>query len=284
MKPRVRQHPDAPLPADHRRGRAGRHASLAVTVLLAIVLGALGGYGLGVAAQIAREPTTPGTRPADAGSDPTARQRRSAGATPAPSAPTAPSVPVAGTGRFAAAPGAGARIGGRGTLVRFQVVVEIVDGAPAHGGAVVDPAAFAAAVEGTLADRRSWTAGGGWSFQRVASDAGADLVVHLTTPQTTDRLCGQYGLDTAGEVSCRGGRNVMINLKRWQLAVPWYADALDEYRHMVINHEIGHFLGHGHSSCPGQGQAAPVMQTQTYGLESCVRNPWPYPDGAHYLG
>jgi hypothetical protein len=42
-----------------------------------------------------------------------------------------------------------------------------------------------------------------------------------------------------------GGRNVVINLKRWLLGVPWYADALEDYRHMVVNHEVGHFLGHG---------------------------------------
>jgi len=275
-------------------------------VLLAVVLGVLGGYGLGLAAQSAWESAAedPAASVPPGGSS--ARLQRSAAqraAAAALSPLAAPSVPAVGTGRFEAAAGTGARIGSRGRLVRFQILVEIVDGTaasvasgnahpgdagsgdgPPGSGAAFDPAAFGSAVERTLADGRSWNAAGQWSFQRVAAGDAADLVIRLTTPQTTDRLCGQYGLDTGGEVSCRGGGNIMINLKRWQLSVPWYADAIDEYRHMVINHEGGHFLGHGHSLCTGPGRQAAVMQTQTYGLEGCVRNPWPYPDGAHYLG
>ena len=109
------------------------------------------------------------------------------------------------------------------------------------------------------------------------------MALHLATPATTDRLCDRAGVETRGEVSCRGGRTIVVNLKRWLLGVPWYADAPDEYRHMVVNHEVGHFLGHGHVTCGRPGGPAPVMQRQTFGLDGCVRNAWPYPDGRNYV-
>jgi hypothetical protein len=185
-----------------------------------------------------------------------------------------PAVPATGTGRFTIAAGAGPQAGRTGALIRYQVLVEIGSGVPADG--------FAAIVDATLADPRGWTAGGRWSFQRVPAGP-ADVQVHLATPATTDLICARHAVRTAGEVSCRGGRDIVVNLRRWLLGVPWYTGALDDYRRMVVNHEVGHFLGHGHARCPAAGSLAPVMQTQTYGLAGCTRNPWPYPDGHTYV-
>ncbi|HRI95046.1 MAG TPA: DUF3152 domain-containing protein [Nocardioides sp.] len=78
--------------------------------------------------------------------------------------------------------------------------------------------------------------------------------------------------------SCRVGRFVIINQDRWKNASPaWNAAhlALRDYRHMVVNHETGHWLGLGHAQCPGPGRLAPVMQQQSKGLQGCRFNPFP---------
>jgi hypothetical protein len=195
-------------------------------------------------------------------------------AEPAAASKPAFSPPARGNGRFTVAGGSGRRIGHAGRLVRYQTMVE--------DGAGVTADAFAAAVEATLADPRSWTAAGRWSFERVPGGP-TDLFIHLATAGTTNVECARRGVQTRGEVSCRGGNDVFINLKRWLLAVPWYADAREDYRRMVVNHEVGHFLGHGHVLCPQRGSLAPVMQRQTLDLAGCRRNPWPYPDGHGYV-
>ena len=50
--------------------------------------------------------------------------------------------------------------------------------------------------------------------------------------------------------SCRVGRFVIINQDRWEHASPaWNAAgrSLRDYRHLVVNHETGHWLGRGHA-------------------------------------
>ena len=52
---------------------------------------------------------------------------------------------------------------------------------------------------------------------------------------------------------------------------------------LIFIHEMGHFLGHGHVKCGQAGTPAPVMQRQTFGLEGCTRNSWPFPDQRNYV-
>ncbi len=87
--------------------------------------------------------------------------------------------------------------------------------------------------------------------------------------------------------SCRLPGQVVLNLDRWRTSVPEYVDAkvpLAAYRQYVINHEVGHELGHDHESCPKRGEPAPVMVQQTLSLQGCEPYAWPRRDGERYSG
>jgi hypothetical protein len=185
------------------------------------------------------------------------------------STPTVPAIDpaaVAPTDRFVVAPG-GSEPVGQGTLRTYTVEVE--EGIP------FDVAAFAGLVDEILADARGWTATGDVALQHVGPEGAPDLRVRLATPATTDLHCAP--LDTHGDLSCRNGADVMINLVRWLDGAPASGMPLAEYRQYVISHEVGHALGHDHVGCPGPGQLAPVMLQQTLGLDGCLPNPWPHP-------
>jgi hypothetical protein len=138
-------------------------------------------------------------------------------------------------------------------------------------------------VEAILSDPRGWTADGYSAFKRVSSGT-ADFVVKVATPKTVDAICMKLGgLDTGGELNCSVNHNVMVNLKRWELATPVYAKDVTSYRALIINHEVGHFLGHGHVTCPGKGKPAPAMMQQIKGMLGCVPNVWPYDAQGHYI-
>ena len=165
--------------------------------------------------------------------------------------------------------GGGALAGDSDQVMRYRVAVE--DDLPN------DPEAFAEDVEDILADDRGWIHEGEWAFERVDDDEDdePDFTIVLAAPDTVDELC--YPLDTHGDVSCFNGEQAVINQNRWVEAVPHYEDELEAYRQYVINHEVGHALGFGHVECPGEGEPAPVMQQQTYSLDECEQNPWPFP-------
>ena len=200
-----------------------------------------------------------------------------AAVTPSLSPSAGPSVPEHGNGTFSSIAGGGTAIEGMaGTLVTYCVLLE-------DGITTFTADGFAAAVDMVLADPRSWIAARRWRFQRLPTCAIVDLRVHLATPDTTDRRC-YPAADTEGRYSCRHGDNIFINLRRWTLGVPHFGDDLATYRRMVVNHEVGHYLGFSHVPCPGPGRLAPVMQTQTIAMHGCVINPYPYPDGVDYVG
>ena len=190
--------------------------------------------------------------------------------TQTPTAPAVTSYVEQGAGTVSVVDGSSA-VYGSGPLERF--VVEVEDGIG------VDSGQFAAAVEATLGDPRSWGNGGQMSFQRVgaaeAASGSYDFRVSLVSPGSMETYCP--GVGTGGYTSCRYGERAVINLARWETAVPDYAGDIATYRLYVVNHEVGHALGNGHENCPGPGQLAPVMQQQTLGLQGCAKNAWPYP-------
>jgi hypothetical protein len=155
-------------------------------------------------------------------------------------------------------------------------------------GVPVSPADFTSMVDTTLSDPRSWIAGKDVRLQRVSPAVDADFLVVLVTAGTAQNLCGAVGLDIVwhGEpyTSCQAGQKAVLNLTRWLTSVPDYGAPLYNYQQYAINHEVGHILGHDHELCPGKGMPAPVMQQQTFSLQGCVANSWPYLNGQRYSG
>ena len=182
-----------------------------------------------------------------------------------------------GSGEFETVPGAAAAPG-KGRKYRYRVDVE--------KGLGLDGGLFAEAVQRTLNDDRSWAHDGAKTFERISSGK-PDFVITLASPGTTATWCAKSELDTAEEnVSCDSAKTerVMINAFRWAQGSETYgAQAMYAYRQMLINHEVGHRLGHGHVSCRTPGALAPVMQQQTKSLDidgiKCRPNPWVYPTG-----
>lgn len=188
---------------------------------------------------------------------------------PTPSrTPTRPrvAVPEEGTGDFttAAVNEAGQE---SATSATMTYVVQIEEGLPLKSAEV------AAKVDRVLADPRSWQADGVETLGRVSEPDAADIHIVLATPETADELCAP--LQTEGRLSCRNGRNVVINAWRWFNGAAGYEGRIESYRTYVVNHEVGHALGNPHAVCPGEGALAPVMLQQTKSLDGCLPNPWP---------
>jgi hypothetical protein len=123
----------------------------------------------------------------------------------------------------------------------------------------------------TYEDPRGWR-GAGIKFVPVAHGGGFTLVLSQAS------LVPSFSSSCSAMWSCRVGRYVIINQDRWKHASPaWNAAhlALRDYRHMVVNHETGHWLGLHHAPCPGPGRLAPVMMQQSKGLDGCRFNPFP---------
>jgi hypothetical protein len=179
-----------------------------------------------------------------------------------------------GSGVFATAKAAGKPVG-RGTIRRYKVEVEEGTGVSAQDAA--------REIEGVLGDPRGWTDDGRDGFQLVSGGV-ADFEIKIASPSTVDSICGAAGLHTRGEVNCDVGSQVVVNLKRWETGSPEFPGPLHDYRALIINHEVGHRIGHGHEGCPGPGRPAPAMMQQIDGLHGCVANAWPYDSRGTYLG
>lgn len=159
-----------------------------------------------------------------------------------------------------------------GRVVRYTVEVE--------GGLERIAQDFPAAVRTDLTDLRGWQKRDGVRFVHVtpaqrAKGAGTDIRIILASPRLVDKVCAP--LRTNGRLSCHDGGKVMLNAWRWVHGAETYGNDLATYRIYLVNHEVGHSIGHGHASCPRPGAQSPVMLQQTLRLEGC--RPYPYPVG-----
>ncbi|MGV1008162.1 MAG: DUF3152 domain-containing protein [Dermatophilaceae bacterium] len=190
----------------------------------------------------------------------------------------APDVPTASTpvqqqasGHLSAVAVPTGQLPEHGRLVRYSVEVE--------AGIAVDAQEFAGAVRAILTDNRGWQTSDGVRFQPVSPDeladgADVDIRVTLATPVLTAQLCAPLNT-TISQVSCWNRGRAVLNLRRWAAGAPTYGTDLGAYRTYLVNHEVGHGLGHQHQHCPSAGQPSPVMVQQTKSLEGCSAWPWP---------
>ncbi|MFF7179357.1 DUF3152 domain-containing protein [Streptomyces sp. NPDC008121] len=280
-------------PAKSGKGRTltGIAAAAVTTVLAVVVAGQVAESEAGGALAQAAE------GPADRGAEDGTASRsdeRNTPVRPAEPAPAGPAVPAAqptyeqlmdsqfpidpslrGPGDFETVPGFD-KAPGKGDKVRYRIDVE--------KGLGLDAKLFARAVQTTLNDERSWAGKGEMTFERISSGE-PEFVVTLASPGTTGVWCAKSDLDTTVDnVSCDSASTsrVMINAFRWAQGSETYgAKAMLAYRQMLINHEVGHRLGHGHVNCQTPGALAPVMQQQTKSLNvdgiKCRPNPWVHP-------
>lgn len=186
--------------------------------------------------------------------------------TPSPT-PTVPFV-VGPYGNHVAA-GTGPVAGWSGPLRTYTVEVE-----PATGIALEE---VLPVVRWALENRtRGWTADGSVRFQRVDAPSEADVRVVVATPASVDAHCGAVDLETNGIYSCWDGQRTMLNQYRWEHGAADFPD-LDRYHTYLVNHEVGHALGHDHVDCPEPGMRAPIMMQQTRSVGACEPNGWPHP-------
>ncbi|MEU8708196.1 DUF3152 domain-containing protein [Streptomyces sp. NPDC048565] len=240
---------------------------------------------LGTAAYLLGAVYLPGGSRSDASSG--ATHPRSTHVAPTPTASPTPSpspspsrteidVPPTGSGTFVTAQAGGAAVGSGSHPLRYVVQVET--------GLDLSPSQAANEIAGILAAPRGWTHDPDNAFQLVSAGAPHDLTVQIATPGTADSLCwAGIQQDTGGEYNCEVPGGVVVNLKRWVKGSPTFDGPIHDYRALIINHEMGHYLGHSHVTCAGAGQLAPVMMQQIKGLHGCVANAWPYDKNGDFV-
>ena len=153
--------------------------------------------------------------------------------------------------------------------VRRHVTYSVIT----RGAVTTSVEVFRRQAQETFDDPRGWRYGG-VEFRRVRR--GGDFTLVLAAA----RAVPTFSPTCSPTWSCRVGRYVIINQERWKHASPaWNAAgrSLRDYRHLVVNHETGHWLGRGHAACPRAGGPAPVMMQQSKGTGGCRFNPWPLP-------
>ena len=130
---------------------------------------------------------------------------------------------------------------------------------------------FKKVVADTFADSRGWVRAN-VTFKYVES--GGQLHMILAEPSVVGALGG-----CSSQLSCTVKPSVYINDDRYMGASESYRElgvSVANYRTMVINHEVGHWLGHNHiTTCETNTGLAPIMLQQSTGLRGCRPNYWP---------
>ena len=131
-----------------------------------------------------------------------------------------------------------------------------------------------------LNDQRGWKTVVEKEFQ-IVNYYEADFHIFLANPATVDEMC--FPLQTNGIYSCRNGNQIIYNYFRWLSGAKDFGLDIATYRLYLINHEVGHMLGWGHTNCPSQNALAPLMMQQSKSTDGCIPNGWPIYERISYL-
>lgn len=249
----------------HRRTIA---AIVVAVVLLSALIGLVRGGDTGAAtpAVATSSPRSLATLSATSTS-PAAGTSPTSTASPTSASPT--SVPTSGADTFTTVTVPQTTTATTGRVISYALQIE--------NGIGADNAQVAQTIGADLLDARGWQGVDHVRFvQLTAAQLAAGVkptaFITLASPKTVDTLCAHR---TEGKWSCGHNGRAVLNYERWVLGVPFFNGDLTTYRAYLVNHEVGHLLGHSHQLCGKPGDYAPVMQQQSMGLQGC--KPWSWP-------
>jgi hypothetical protein len=139
-------------------------------------------------------------------------------------------------------------------------------------------AMFRALVTALLQHPLGW-ANQGYTFNIVPSAAAAThplITITLTPQHVLDRKFPEFATERLSLCNM-ATREIYLNEQRWMGV---YDDnksnlSLPAYRAYMVQHEVGHALGFGHTKCKQGGAKCPIMVQQTKGTGGCA--PYPFP-------
>ena len=133
------------------------------------------------------------------------------------------------------------------------------------------------------------SSGKGWrDHQFKIVEEGCPLRINLVPTAEAEATCKLPGLSCfQPRVDDTGAQNIWLSADRWYESSEAFlsgGSTLDDYRQYLLFHELGHFLGRGHTLACSDDGFEPVMRQQTkghgpeHGFEVCEqRNVRPLP-------
>ena len=128
----------------------------------------------------------------------------------------------------------------------------------------------------TLNHQQGWVQDG-HVFEVVQNHDKRDVVIHLQDRATMRKLFPQKYLRNLSVTDMRNTPfHIHIDRLNWNNVPRDFEGTLETYRQYLIQHEMGHVLGHGHQPPPRHShKPCPVMMQQTKGTKKkCRANPW----------
>jgi len=216
---------------------------------------------------------------------------------------TSTEILLKGKGTFKVVPGVGTPAVNGGDVRWVSVAIE--------DGVASNPAAVRNFVLATLNANQSWGTGGALQF--VPTDGVSDYRIVIASPYSAAVLCpdthvtatlgaltavapspspsaspspspsaSESESESAGAAdespwACGDDGVIVISSYDWTAGFSAFGTDYAAAREYLLNHRVGHLLGHADVECTGG--RADVMVNQEAALPAgCAANPWPYPD------